>query len=483
LTLNLKRTWKIGLLIKMKTLITKQINKAAFFSSVGYRPHSAQWLVHNSKARFRTVVAGRRFGKSLLASHEAMTHLIVPDQRIWIVAPTYELTKKVFRQVYWSFHRYIPRWIKKSSDADLKIELVNGSVLECKSADNPVSLIGEGIHFLIVDECARIPEIVWNQALRPGLTDTEGNVLLISTPAGMNWFQQMYVRGQDSKERNYESWQFPSSKNPYLKAEEIAEAKRTLPERVFMQEYMAEFMSDAGSVFRRIDSCIKGNFEEPVEGERYVAGVDLAKYSDFTVIIVGKVIDGEHLHIVAFDRFNQLDWSLQKRKIIALARKYNNASIVIDSTGAGDSVFEELSKEYGNIQPFRIISNTVKNQLIENLVVGLESGLISFPAIQELINELKIFGFERSEKSGRTLYSAPSGFHDDCVIALALLYNNVLLYPPLIVRGSSREAHSRQRNEANDKAPVLFKDTTGHVRMEPKQMTWGEKLEWLRKMR
>ena len=96
----------------------KKINKDEFFRSVDYNPHKAQWEVHNSSARFRTVVAGRRFGKSVLASRECMARLIVPNQRVWIVAPTYELTKKVFREVFWSFHRHIPRWIKKSSESN-----------------------------------------------------------------------------------------------------------------------------------------------------------------------------------------------------------------------------------------------------------------------------------------------------------------------------------------------------------------------------
>lgn len=399
----------------------RKLSKNKFFKSVSYQPHESQQKVHDSTARFRTVTAGRRFGKSLLASRECMVRMIIPNQRIWIVAPNYDLTKKVFREVYWSFHKYLPKWIKKSSESDLRIELVNGSIVECKSGDNPTSLIGEGINLLIIDECARIPEKVWVEALRPTLTDTEGDVLLISTPQGMSWFHGMYVRGQDPTEDNYESWRFPTNLNPFIKEREIAEAKRTLPERTFKQEYLAEFIHHSGSVFRNIDNCIKGDFEEPREGASYVIGVDIAKLLDFTVLLVGKFED-EYLRIVAFDRFNQLDWSLQRKKIISMAKRYNNAKIVLDSTGVGDAVFEDLDKEYLNMQAFRIKSNTIKNQLIENLVVALENAVISFPNIPELINELKIFSFERG-RSGRTIYNAPVGFHDDCVISLALCHH------------------------------------------------------------
>ena len=408
----------------------KKINKTKFFESVNYQPHDAQLLVHNSSARFRIVTAGRRFGKSLLASRECMARMIVPNQIIWIVAPTYDLTQKVFREVFWSFHKFLPHWIKKSSEAEMTIELVNGSTIKCKSADNPISLIGEGVNFLIVDECARISETVWTEALRPTLTDTEGDVLLISTPQGMNWFRQMFIRGQDPNENNYKSWQFPSSANPFLKKEEIEEAKRTIPERVFRQEYLAEFMSDCGSVFRNIDHCIKGDFEEPHPEAYYTMAVDLGKYQDFTVIVVLRQ-EGEHHHLVYFDRFNKIDWNLQKTKIQNISKRYNNCICVVDSTGVGDSIFDDLSRMKVNVEGFRITSNEIKRKLIENLIIALENEEISFPNIPELVNELKIFGYEYSETSGKVHYNAPSGFHDDCVIALALAVNQTK-YIPLV---------------------------------------------------
>jgi len=168
----------------------KVLDKLKFFKKTDYVPHKKQLEIHNSKSRFRIVVAGRRGGKSLMASREAMAHAILPNQMIWIVSPSYELSKKVFRECFWAFHKHLNHWIKSSSESNLSIELVNGSQIIGKSADNPTSLIGEGVHFLIVDECARIGKTVWEEALRPTLSDTEGDALFISTPAGMNWFQR-----------------------------------------------------------------------------------------------------------------------------------------------------------------------------------------------------------------------------------------------------------------------------------------------------
>jgi hypothetical protein len=414
----------------------KKFNKLKFFEDGKYKPHQSQLEVHSSNKRFRIVVAGRRFGKSLLASRECMAWMIKPNQMVWIVAPTYELTKKVFREVFWGFHHHLTKWVKKSSEADLSIELANGSILKCKSADNPVSLLGEGLNFLIIDEASRVPEQVWNEALRPTLTDKKGEVLLISTPQGMNWFQQAFVRGQDPNEKDYQSWQFPSGTNPHLPQDEIAEAKRTLPERVFKQEYLAEFVSDAGTVFRNVDNCIKGTIEEPQPNTRYILGVDLGKFQDFTVIVVLKQEAG-HSHIVYFDRFNKIDWNLQKTRIQAVSKRYNNALSIIDSTGVGDAVFTDLSQMRVNVRGFRIKSNEIKCQLIENLIIAIENEEISFQNIPELINELKIFNYEYSEISGKTHYNAPSGFHDDCVIALALAFKYAKA-TPMIIRGGSK---------------------------------------------
>ena len=397
----------------------KTLNKNKFFESIRYSPHAGQSAVHNSNARFRIVVAGRRFGKSMLASRECMARLIVPNQIVWIVAPTYELTKKVFREVYWGYHKHIPRWIKKSSEAELKIELVNGSIVQCKSADNPVSLIGEGVHFLIIDEAARINEEVWTEALRPTLTDTEGEALLISTPYGMNWFHQLYIRGMDSKEIIYQSWKFPSGSNPILEPSEIKEAERTLPERVFRQEYLAEFISGAGVVFRNIHNCVKGISESYRRGQSYFMAVDLGRHRDYTVTVVVRQEEG-HNHVVYFDRFNKIDWSFQRKRIKNASELFGNCRCIVDSTGVGDSVFEDLANDGVNTTPFRISSNQIKCNLIENLAIALENESISFPEIPQLINELQAFSYTTSEATGRTLYNAPSGSHDDCVIALAL---------------------------------------------------------------
>jgi hypothetical protein len=390
-------------------------SKLELFKRFDYEPHPKQLLVHKSLARFRTLCSGRRFGKSLLASFEAIAALMPKNQIGWIVSPTYELSKKVFREVYMHLHKYMPFFIESSSEHNQYIKLKNGSVLLGKSADNPVSLLGEGLNFLIIDEAARLRQSDWEEALRPTLADKGGWCLFISTPRGKNWFFEEWTRGQDREETSFESWNFKSSDNPYIPLEEVEHARKHMPERVYLQEWEGVFIEELGGVFRNVRECVKGSLEEPVKDKSYIMGVDLAKHQDFTVIVV---MDRERKHVVAFDRFHQLDWNLQKARIESMCRKYNNAEIVLDATGVGDPIYDDLCKANLNVTPFKISAGN-KTGLIENLSLRIQEREITYPDIPELLNELNIYEYTVS-RSGYTRYSAPEGYHDDIVIALAL---------------------------------------------------------------
>jgi len=401
--------------------------KQNIFEYINYKPHSKQIPIHKSNTRFRFLCSGRRFGKSMLASREAVFAITESNQRGWIVAPNYELTKKVFREVFIILNRFFSPLIEYQSESRQYIKLKNGSELIGKSADNPVSLLGEGLNFLIMDEAASIKQHVWEEYLRPTLADKQGWALFISTPKGRNWFYEEFIRGQDSEEVTFESWNYLTSDNPYIPKEEIQHAKKHLPERTFLQEWEGIFLEDTGGVFRNIRKCIRGKFEEPNPEKSYIAGIDLAKYQDFTVICI---LDKQTKHLVYYDRFQQLDWNFQKERIVTALRKYNNAEAIIDATGLGDPIFDDLNRLNINITPFKI-TGTSKKPLIENLSLNIQENEISYPEIPELINELNIFEYTTSKKTGHISYSAPEGYHDDIVIALALaiwqLKNEIIL--------------------------------------------------------
>lgn len=376
-----------------------------------YTPHSGQILLHQSNARFRIATCGRRWGKTYACINElAKFSWENPFKIAWWVAPTYRQSRIAYRIMTSQFKNAIDRTTKNP----MEIYWKSGGITQFNSTDQADNLRGEGVSFLIVDEAAMIPEEVWTEVLRPMLSDTLGRAIIVSTPKGMNWFHSLWARGQDPAFEDYQSWQFPTSSNPYIPSTEIEEAKETLPSDVFRQEYLAEFLEDGAGVFRGIRNCIKGELEPPRTGGDYVIGWDVAKHSDFSALIC---VDRKRKHVVALDRFNQVDYSLQLDRLESMAKKYR-ASVLMDSTGVGDPLLEQVKLRGIRVKGYQF-TNTSKQQLIENLAVMIERQEISFPEIQVLINELMTYQYEIT-RAGNVRYNAPAGYHDDCVIALAL---------------------------------------------------------------
>ena len=381
---------------------------------IGFRLHPKQKEILNCKEREIIVCAGRRFGKSLLASYIALKELLDYGKRIWIVAPNYDLTQIIFDNIV--------TWLFKISPSGKTVEIkkrpvpqiitARNSILECKSAENPVSLLGRSTNLIIVDEAARVPESIWNQYLFPTTHDRTGRAIFISTPFGQNWFYQKFLELKEKKS----AFHFTSQDNPYFGKEELERARKSLPERVFLQEYLASFLPEAASLFRGVDEIVSEDcLEEPKPGHFYILGVDLGRYEDFTVLTV---VDRETNKVVYFERFQKIDFPFQKTRIISVSRKYNLAKIIIDSTTLGSPIAEDLKRE-GMIVEDYTFSGQSKIKLIEKLMIFIEQKAITIPPIPELIEELKVYSYELSER-GNVTYSAPKGFKDDCVISLAL---------------------------------------------------------------
>lgn len=281
------------------------------------------------------------------------------------------------------------------------------------SADNPESILGLGFRGMVVDEAARIPPDVWQYTIRPTLAQTLGWALLISTPSGRGWFYDLFTRGRDPAEHDYASFHFPSNSNPYFPVEEWEEARRTLPADVFRQEYLAEFIEDSAGVFRNVDDCLTSDIRPQTSD--VVIGCDLAKHTDFTVLIA---MDRKSGQCLAMDRFHHLDWPVQKERIVGFHRRYNGL-LVLDATGVGDPVYDDLRHVIPRIEPVKL-TNVSKAQLIQRLVVAVEQKQIGWPAAWSVLtDELKRYEYQITP-SGNITYNAPSGYHDDCVIALAL---------------------------------------------------------------
>lgn len=365
------------------------------------------------KYRFIVISAGRQSGKTFFCVAVIVLHaLINKDSVCWWVAPVYDISRIAFRRaIAFCQHFNIPH---KTNKSELCIKFANGSTIWFKSADKEDSLRGESVNFMVIDEMGVIKRQSWEYALRGTITATKASVIFIGTPKGKNLFYDLYIMGQDKENTDYISFQFASNESPFFGAEEWESVKR-LPQRIFEQEYQAKFIDDGGEVFRGITDCISGDLEPYHPGKSYFAGVDLAKSYDYTVITI---LD-HHGHLCAFDRFNDISWTVQKQRIIDLCSKYD-AMVVLDSTGLGDPILDDLSPHI-RVTGFKF-SNISKRQIIESLAMSIERREITFPEIPELINELSIFTFEQTS-GGLIRYSAPEGLHDDIVISLALAHH------------------------------------------------------------
>ncbi|KKL56033.1 hypothetical protein LCGC14_2249430, partial [marine sediment metagenome] len=181
--------------------VLREAYKRQFFSTLGHVPHGGQELIHYREWRYHVGVWGRRAGKSQGAAFEVIEESSWPARRIWIAAPTYPLTDKVFRIVYQKIvdEKCLGENAVVKSSYDPKgqrfIMLQGGGFIEGKTCDSPKGLLGEGLDLLILDEAAQVALAIWDTYLEPTLADRKGRALFITTPRGYNWIYDLWMEG------------------------------------------------------------------------------------------------------------------------------------------------------------------------------------------------------------------------------------------------------------------------------------------------
>lgn len=399
-------------------------------------PHPAQRTVHSDLARFKVLSAGRRFGKTRLGVNECLDRASKGGYAWW-VSPSYKTSEVGWRPIR-RISRYIPG--AQISLADRTVVFPGGGLVAIRSADNPDSLRGEGLDYVVMDEAAYMKKEAWSEAIRPALSDKKGGALFISTPNGRNWFWDVFQKGI-YQEDGWASFQFPTAANPFIDPEEIEAARHDLPEIIFRQEYLAEFIDDSGGVFRRVQEAIKAErlddpeyIIDPNDPEKrtirqYAAGVDVAAVYDYTVV---SIMDVEQKRLVYQDRFNRVDYNILEDRLEAIYRRFGVSVMVIESNSIGQGVIDHLYKRRMNIIPFTT-TNATKQVVVSDLQSAFEHGEITIYNNPVLVGELLSFQAVRNP-SGSFSYGAPEGMHDDTVMSLALAWScvkqnrNVILF-------------------------------------------------------
>jgi phage FluMu gp28-like protein len=375
------------------------------------RPKLAQYQLDAifCDERYSLIEASTKAGKTVgcLAWIIEQTLPLKANQNTWWVAPVYEQAKIAYRRL----KNNLTQGIFRTNEQDLSLTFANGARIVCKSAEKPDNLYGEDVFAAVADEASRMREEAWF-ALRSTLTATKGPIRIIGNVKGRkNWFFKL-ARRAEAGEPNMHYAKITAHDAiaaGVLDLEEIEDARRTLPKEVFDELYLAIPTEDGSNPFgiRHIQKCYRAlSALKPVK-----FGVDLAKSVDWTVIIG---LDHNN-HACVFERF-QKPWRDTIWSIQAIVGK---VPCLVDSTGVGDPILEELQKEGKNYEGFKFTSQS-KQQIMEGLAVAIQQNAIGYPE-GVISNELESFEYEHTRTGVR--YNAAEGMHDDCVCSLALAHS------------------------------------------------------------
>jgi hypothetical protein len=361
--------------------------------------------------RFNVLCCGRRWGKTTIAVDRVVRPALSGKPVAWF-APTYKLLSEVWRTI----HQTLAPITTRKNEQERWVEIIGGGKVDCWSLDDPDAGRGRAYARVVVDEAALVPnfERAWEQSVRPMLTDFAGGAWFLSTPKGTaNYFHTLYQRGQDPQNADWASWRMPTSTNPFMPPTEIEAARGDLTDLAFAQEYLAEFVTWAGSVFRRIRDAVQPLDRHPAS----MIGVDWGRTGDYTVFVAISPAG----HVVGIDRFRGIEYSLQRARLAEFWQQHGSRSwIVAESNSMGGPVIEQLQADRLPVVGFQTTGPS-KAGIIQALALAFERGAIRIPDDPVLLGELQAFEGHPSP-SGAMKYGAPSGLHDDTVMALAIAW-------------------------------------------------------------
>jgi predicted phage terminase large subunit-like protein len=362
--------------------------------------HDGQRRVIDERKRFNVICCGRRWGKSRLAFALALETIA---QRMPVV---YMTPTAVDYEKRWSeateFYRPI---LKDAKISEGVLLFTNGARMDWFGLHRFDGIRGNRYARAIIDEAAHSPNLedAWTKVVRPALADFLGDAYFLSTPAGGNYFKTLY----DTKHPAWQSWQMPTTSNPFIDVGEIMAAKEdpNTPDIVFRQEYMAEFIDLQGALVNREDI----RYGHPAEGERieYNMGVDLAistkEGADYTAIaVVGKV---ENRYYIVDVLRRQMGFNDTKTAIKKMAAKWQPTFVNIEAVQYQAAIVEDLKMEMREYYVNAIHPDRDKRSRFLPTLGKYEHGLVYHSATLPPEFEGELLQF-------------PEGDHDDMVDAV-----------------------------------------------------------------
>jgi hypothetical protein len=373
--------------------------------------------------RFKILVWHRQAKKTTTLIQKMVIESLRNPGVYWMIAPSYRQAKEIIWDQPHMLFNYMPKdAIKDKNKMDLTVYTKTNSILVLKGGDRPDMLRGSSPRGVGIDEYSVQKREVWEQVVLPMVQANQGWAWFNFTPKGKNHAYELWEATAGDKE-----WfrQMLTVDDTHLLSEKTLKENRKLMREVsYEQEYYCKFVETGGEFFRGIDEAMHGNFEEADPAEQYITSVDLAKYGDYTVISVWRERDN---HLVHFDRFNEISWTLQKQRIKSVADKYRGR-VIVEANSIGDPMIDELRNLGLSVEPFVTGSKTggktvSKQEATEKLSMYIENKYISFPSPDTvrnenyvLPNELRNFGYQFMP-SGIVKLQAPSWSTDDFIMS------------------------------------------------------------------
>lgn len=424
---------------------------------LNWTAHSGQSEVLNDRSQFKTISAGRRFGKSESMAVEMLWYAWYhPNSIQYTISLSQEQANYIFSAVY-AFAKNNPKInneiVKEIWSPFPELRFSNGSVIHSRSTSyDGRYLRGRTAHRIVVDEAAFIKDKVLKEVIMPMLADYNGDLVLISTPQGRNYFFEMYERGQTmspKKREGYASWLFDSYANPHISHKYIDNLREEMLEIQFQTEILAQFVDDQVCVFNweSVNNAVSDYSEafERTSGRHYYVGVDIARQRDFTCIVVIDGTDPENCKVVYTERFNNTTHEYIFNQVMSVVMQFEPLKVLLDETGVGSGITEQVTNAVPQAEGF-IFTMPSKISLVNTLKLGLEKGRLKISdQNSNMINELKYYQYipTKSTDGNQNLQqirmSAPSGKFDDCVMALALAFQSCAIPRGVEVYGLGME--------------------------------------------
>jgi hypothetical protein len=382
--------------------------------------HPQQDAFIRSPAKRKVIVAGRRGGKTTGTSMLAADR-VLDGRRILQAAPTHDQTEAFWAACKHYFQEPISAGVIRKNETDRLLEFPNGGRIRTKTAWDADSLRGDYADLLILEEFSLMEPSAWGEVGAPMLLDNDGDAVFIFTPKRRNHAHTMYQQAVQDQSGRWAAFHFTSLDNPHLSREALAEITKDMTAEAYRQEILAEFLENQGQVFRNLVACLNAPLTTPDQhkGHRLVMGVDWGKENDSTAISVLCLSCG---YEVTKDRFNQIDYVLQRGRLRTIWETWQAQTIIAESNAMGAPIIEVLQSEGLPVQPFQTTA-TSKPPLIESLVLAFERTECQWQADPVWTSELESYERKASGQTGRSTYSAPEGCHDDTVMARALAWH------------------------------------------------------------